>query len=190
MPENVVVDPLTGMLSIPLSSETVREAVKGLFLPAEPVEGGALRSIFHLTGMGGPGIAQSESPARVNGGEEHLQHPVVEHPPDQPESRLIAAQPVSVSKTEAATREFRHIGLTDHLDSQLALEVGVGPDIVVAWEEPHRHPAVRQCGQCTQGPGMPPRNDIAVLIPEIEDIPQQEDPGRIVQTPRWTSEIK
>ena len=179
MAKNIIVYPLPRMLGIPLPPERIRKAVKRLVLPPETITDRALRIIFQLPGMRGPCISQAESPARMNGGKKYLQETVVEHPPYESETGIYPAQAVSVSQTEPPSAQLHHVWLLKHLHPQLPLKIRIGPNIMIAGEKPYRYTTVRQTGKSSQGPRVSTGNHVPVLIPEIEDVTQQENPGCI-----------
>ena len=72
MPENIVIYTTTAVTRSVIPSESVGIMIKRLLRTPEYITPLIVRSILHLSGMTGPGIAQTESPSRMQGTEQDL----------------------------------------------------------------------------------------------------------------------
>ena len=144
MPENIVIYTTTAVTRPVIPSESVGIMIKRLLRTPEHITSLIVRSILHLSGMTGPGIAQTESPSRMQGTEQDLESAVVKSPAYQPEHSVGTTQAVTVSETAQLSVYLRHIRLSKHSHPQFPLEIIIHPDIVVASEKIHLDSTVRE----------------------------------------------
>ena len=128
----------------------------------------------------GPVEAQRHAPARMQGGEEALHRVAVEQHAQHLEARVRVAQTVAVGQVELLTADFGGQRLAMQDDAALPLQVVAAPDVVVADEEVHLHPEVRQFGHLAQEARVALGHDGLEFVPEVEHVAQQVDGGCLV----------
>ena len=67
-----------------------------------------------------------------------------------------------------------------HNHAALLLEIVVHPQVVVARKEVYFNTVVREFGNLSQQPCVAFRHDVAVLVPEVEDVAEQVYRGSFV----------
>ena len=119
----------------------------------------------------------------------------VEQQAQQFEARVGVAQTVAVGQVELLAADFGGQCLAVQDDAALLLQVVAAPNVVVADEEMHFHPEVRQLGHLAQKARVALGHDGLELVPEVEHVAQQVDgrslvPWGMASEPRWASERK
>ena len=126
----------------------------------------------------GPREAQLDRPAGMNGGEEHLQHSVVQHAPQKTVLEIAAhIALVAMGQKENFVVQLYGVGMTVNNHTTLLLEIIATPGVVVAGEEMHLYASVGELGYFTQETGEALGNDQFELVPVIEHIAQQINGG-------------
>ena len=116
----------------------------------------------------------------MQGGEEALHRAAVEQQAQQLEARIGVAQAVAVGQVELLAADFGGQRLAVQDDATLPFQVVAAPDVVVADEEVHFHPEVRQLGHLAQEARVALGHDGLELVPEVEHVAQQVDGRSLV----------
>ena len=127
----------------------------------------------------GPRLAEPNTPTGMHGREHALAGTIVEHPLDELELLVRVAKAVAMSQKENLTVELGGQGLLVQDDSAFALQIDVGPDVMVAREIVHLNTKVGQFGDLAEKTGIAFRNYVLILIPEVEHVAQKIDGCRL-----------
>ena len=128
-----------------------------------------------------PCQAELQAPSRMYGGEEAAAEGIVKHLPEPQVFPVGCSEAVAVREVEHLAVDFRgQAYLAVHYHSALFLKVIVHPEVVVAGEEVHLHAVVREFGDFSQQSGVAFGDDVAIFVPEVEDVSEQVYGGGFV----------
>ena len=130
--------------------------------------------------MLGPRQSEPHTPTGMEGREKMLAKAVMEDRANDLERLAGVAQAVAMCQIEYLSIELYGLWLLVEDDTTLALQIFVGPDVVVACEIVHLDTHIGQLGYLAKETGEALRHHIAVLVPEVEHIAQQIDGSRLV----------
>ena len=116
----------------------------------------------------------------MKGREKMLAKAVMEDRANDLERLAGVAQAVAMCQIEYLSVELYGLWLLVEYDTTLALQVVIGPDVVVACEIVHLDTHISQLGNLTEETGEALRHHIAVFVPEVEHIAQQIDGSCLV----------
>ena len=135
-------------------------------------------SLVPETVMLRPCVAQAEREPRMQGAEEPLERAAVEDAGEDAVAARNGSEAVAVAEAEDLAGNGRDIGLLKSLHAE-RLEVGVAPDIVVAAKKIDIYTPVNEVDDCSKNPSITSWDNIAVLIPEVPDVPEHVEAFRL-----------
>jgi hypothetical protein len=119
-----------------------------------------------------PSVSETEGDPRMEHAEKELCHTAMEHAAEETVSCRNRSQTVAVAEAECLSIYLNQMRLSQFDHSEL-LEIGICPDVVVAFKEKDLHSPVHKVLKGGQHPEIAFRNDITVLVPEIPDVAKQ-----------------
>lgn len=119
-----------------------------------------------------PSVPETEGQPRVEHAEQELGDAAVEHAAEEPVSERDRAETVAMAQAELLSSDLDQSRL-GQLDHPQFLEVGICPDVMVAFKKKHFDTLVHQVLKGSEDADIPLWHDITVFVPEIPDVPKE-----------------
>jgi len=124
--------------------------------------------------------SQRDADVRVYPAKEPARDAVSEHPPQDFVTVVARAEAVAVGKEDPASLERQRDGHVGEGDVELAREILADPEIVISADIENGHPATTEVAQGLEHPDETLRDRVAVLEPEVEEVPVHVQCGALV----------
>lgn len=119
-----------------------------------------------------PAVAETEGQPWMQEAEEELCHTAMEHAAEETITGRNRSKTVAVAEAEGLSIDLNQMRLSQFDHSKL-LEIGICPDVVVAFEEKNLYSPVHKVLESRKHSEITFGHDITVLVPEIPDVTKQ-----------------